>query len=360
MHFERQAFFLLLGIVTVAFLALLQPLLGAIVWAVALAILFHGVNARLVRRLRRPTLGTALTVAIVCLLVLLPLSVVGTLLVGDILALVGRIQSGELDLSAMFARGLDILPAWLRAQLEGSGLGTTAALQARLEGLAGLAAQRFAPQALNAGQATLAFLVSLGVMLYLLFFFLRDGAELSQTIRHGSPLSRPQSHRLLNKFTTVMRATVKGNVVVAGIQGALGGIAFAVLGVEGALLWGVLMALFSLVPAVGGAIVWIPVVLILLATGAVWKAVVLAVFCAVFVGLVDNVLRPLLVGKETRMPDWVVLVSTLGGITMFGVNGFVIGPVIAALFMTFWTLLSELREEMPEREAPVAPPLATP
>ena len=136
---------------------------------------------------------------------------------------------------------------------------------------------------------------------------------------------------------------MKGTVVVAVIQGILGGLIFWMLGVEGALLWGLLMGFFSLVPAVGTAIVWLPVAIYLLVTGAIWQGLVL-IGCGVFViGLVDNLLRPILVGQDTRMPDFLVLIATLAGLELFGLNGFIVGPVIAALFLAVWKIIGEQR-----------------
>jgi predicted PurR-regulated permease PerM len=141
-----------------------------------------------------------------------------------------------------------------------------------------------------------------------------------------------------------VRATVKGNIAVAAVQGLLGGLIFWILGVQGSLLWGVLMAFLSLLPAIGAGLVWAPAAAYLLMTGDIWRGVILITFCVVVIGLVDNVLRPILVGKDTKMPDWVVLISTLGGMALFGINGFVIGPLIAALFMASWDLYAQGKE----------------
>jgi predicted PurR-regulated permease PerM len=148
----------------------------------------------------------------------------------------------------------------------------------------------------------------------------------------------------------VIRATVKGNVLVAIAQGALGGLAFWFLGVSAPLLWAVVMAFLSLLPAVGAALVWAPVAVYFLVTGAIWQGVALIAFGTFVIGLVDNFLRPVLVGKDTRMPDYLVLVATLGGITVFGLNGFVIGPVIAAVFLVSWEMFATARQQ------PTTPP----
>ncbi|VFS24293.1 protein YdiK [Enterobacter cancerogenus] len=142
------------------------------------------------------------------------------------------------------------------------------------------------------------------------------------------------------KFVGVSRATVKGTAVVAVVQGTLGGIAFAIVGIDGSILWGALMAFLSLVPAVGSAIVWVPAAIYLFATHQIWQGLFIVGFFVIIVGLVDNILRPLLVGKDTKMPDYLILISTLGGMELYGINGFVIGPLIAALFIACWNLFS--------------------
>lgn len=341
---ERGAFILLLGVLTVAFLGLLLPFFGAILWAVALAMLFHPLYRRLGGwKQKRRNAAAILTVLIVLVSVVLPLTVVGIVLVQDLLELTTRIRSGAIDFAAIFQRMTSAAPRWIVDLLQRAGLGDPAAVQDRLQSMAANGSQELATGALSLGQNTLSFLISCGVMLYLLFFLLRDGRKLSAGIRRAMPLSRPQAHQLLNRLTIVTRATVKGNVIVAAVQGALGGVALAVLGVQGALLWGVLMAIFSLLPAIGAAIIWAPAAVYLFATGAVWQSVALVLFGTLVVGSVDNVLRPVLVGRDTKMPDYMVLLSTIGGIAIIGINGFVVGPVIAALFITSWELFAASR-----------------
>jgi predicted PurR-regulated permease PerM len=174
---------------------------------------------------------------------------------------------------------------------------------------------------------------------------LRDEDALSKRVKSAIPLRPEQLNALLLKFTVVIRATVKGDLLVALLQGALGGLIFWFLGITASLLWAVLMAFLSLLPAIGADLVWAPVAIYLLATGSVWQGVVLIAYGALVIGLVDNFLRPILVGKDTKMPDYVVLISTLGGIEAFGLNGFVIGPVIAAMFIAVWDIFSASRQK---------------
>ena len=165
---------------------------------------------------------------------------------------------------------------------------------------------------------------------------LRDGQRLGRTLRHALPMAVEHKKELIDKFTIVIRATVKGNLIIAAIQGALGGLAFWFLGVTGALFWAVLMAFLSLLPAVGAGLVWVPVAVYFLISGSIWQGVVLALYGVMVIGLVDNLLRPALVGKDTQLPDYLIMISTLGGMAIFGINGFVLGPVLAALFVAVW------------------------
>ena len=215
------------------------------------------------------------------------------------------------------------------------------ALQRWLSTALAQASQVVATQALRIGHDTFDFIVGLFLALYLAFFLIRDGQAITLSVHRALPLAPQHQQELLDKFTTVIRATVKGNLLVAAIQGALGGLAFWLLDIEAAVLWAVVMAFLSLLPAVGAAIVWLPVALYFLLTGATMEGVALIAYGVLVIGLIDNLLRPALVGKDTRMPDYVVLLTTLGGMSVFGINGFVLGPTIAAMFVAVWHINSQ-------------------
>ena len=349
---QRGAFLALLAAVTAAFIWVLVPFFGAVLWGVAFAILFTPLYKRLLKTMpgRRNTAALA-TLTICLVIVILPLAMVGVSLVQEVALVTQNIRSGQINFAAYFQQILDATPRWVLGLLERFNLGDMASWQKRISEGAAQGSQVVAGQALNIGQNTFDFVISFFVMLYLLYFLLRDGAALSKTMRGALPLAKPHTHYLLNKFTTVIRATIKGNVAVAIAQGTIGGLAFWFLGVQGALLWAVLMAFLSLLPAVGAALIWGPVAIYFLATGHYWQGGVL-IFVGVFViGLVDNILRPILVGKDTQMPDYIVLMSTIGGMAIFGINGFVVGPVIAALFMAAWDLFA-ISNEQDDDDAP--------
>lgn len=338
---QNKAFVLLLVIVSLAFAAILWPFYEAVFWGVALAILFMPLHHRVLLRMRgKPNLAALATLVLCLVVVILPMTLISISLVQEATHVYERLRSGQLDFGTYLQQVIAALPSWAVSLLDSLDLTSVAALQHKLATVSVQASQLIATRALNIGQNTLQFVVSFGVMLYLLFFLLRDGPALGARVRKAIPLDEKHKQDLSSKFITVIRATLKGNLMVAAAQGMLGGFIFWALGIQGPVLWGVLMAFLSLLPAVGAGLIWGPVAIYFLATGAMWQAAVLTAFGVGVIGLVDNILRPILVGKDTKMPDYVVLISTLGGMTLFGLNGFVIGPVIAALFMASWDLVS--------------------
>jgi predicted PurR-regulated permease PerM len=348
-NLEDRTFLWLVVVVSLAFAWILAPLFGAILWATIVAILFTPLYRRLVPMMRNKRTPAALaTLAVVVVVVILPLALITTLLVQEASGVYERLRSGELNIGDYVRQLISASPGWLTALLARFGMTDLADVQQRLSTALLRSSQLLAGQAINVGQNTLDFIVSLFVMLYLLFFLLRDGDRLACRIEETVPLRAEQRRALIEKFTVVLRATVKGNLVVAVAQGVLGGLIFWFLGIHAPVLWGALMAVLSLLPAIGTALIWLPVAVYLLATGAVWKGIVLIGWGVLVIGLVDNILRPILVGKDIKMPDYLVLVSTLGGLAVFGVNGFVIGPVIAAMFMAAWSIFAAARLRMPD------------
>ncbi|MCW8278546.1 AI-2E family transporter [Pseudomonas sp. PCH199] len=341
---QDKSLMVLLGVVSIAFVWILLPFYGAVFWAVILGILFAPMQRRLQLKFgRQRNLTSLLTLGICLVIAILPVIILSILLVQEGAAVYQRIESGELDIAGYVAQFKHSLPPYFQHLLDRFGLGGLDGMREKIIKSAVAGGQVLATQAFSLGQGTFDFIVSFFIMLYLLFFFLRDGADLARKVRAAIPLEEQQKRRLQLKFNRVVRATVKGNLVMAITQGVLGGLIFWFLDIPSALLWAVLMAFLSLLPAVGAGIVWGPVAAFLLFTGAIWQGVVLGLFGVFVIGLVDNVLRPTLVGKDTKMPDYLILISTLGGLAVFGINGFVIGPLIAALFMSSWDIFLETK-----------------
>ncbi len=242
-----------------------------------------------------------------------------------------------------------LLPDWL------PGLGVIAPYEAQITSklgeFAGLVGGYLINSLSRVTQGTLLFFLGLFVMLYAVLYFLRSGPALVEDFLACIPMSRKDKTMLAEQCASVVRATVKGTFIIGIIQGGLAGAAFAAAGLQGAVFWAAVMAILSIVPGVGAALVWVPAVLYLLAVGQTWQGIALAAWCAVVVGTADNVLRPKLVGKDTKMPDLLILLSTLGGLSVFGIVGIVIGPVIASIFISVWGIYrSSFSEALGETE----------
>ena len=333
----RRTRLVLAGVVTLALVWVLWPYAGAIFWSIVLAIVFAPLFACMLRlaRGRRRTAGIA-TLLVAVLGVGIPFALLAASLLRQAAALYRDIAARRIDFGAYLQRIVDALPPWAHESVGGGGADW---LRERLSASALEASRFIAAHLLGIGLNLFSLAVSLAIMLYLLYVLLVDGDALATRIARFSPLAAAETRTLASTFATVIRATVKGGVVMAATQGTLGGFVLGFLGIEAPLFWGVVFGLLSMIPAVGAGLLWAPIALYFLVTGAIWKGIVLIVFGMVVLTAVDNVLRPFLVGRETRLPAYLVLVATLGGIATFGLNGFIVGPVIAAMFIALWNSL---------------------
>ena len=352
---QNVSFFVLVALTTVAFLALIASFAMPVFWAAVLATVFFPLQRRYVAWLGgRSSLAALATMLTIIGLVVMPLFLVGVAVSREAAYLHDQITSGAIDLQAPL-RFLRRITPLASDYLAGFGIEVEGLAQ-RLSTSAIAVSQFIASRALNIGQDVLRIMALFFLMLYVLFFFLRDGSQLVTTLIRVLPLGHGRKRRLLGKFADVSLATMKGTLVVGVVQGAIGAILFAVLGIPAPVFWGTLMAVFSVLPAVGPGLIWLPAAVILLGMGHIVKGIVLIVGGVLVIGLVDNVLRPLLVGRDTQMPDYLVLLATLGGLGVFGVSGFVIGPVIAAFFLVVWEMFAQEHAELaiPELERSTA------
>lgn len=332
---EQRAFLTLLLLVSLLFLFVLKPFFGAIFWAIAIALIFSPVQHYLTRHVgAKPNRVALLTLSLCIVLLVIPATFITASLITEALSLYQRIQAGDFNPGHYLEQVRQAFPA-LQALLDRFHVDFDA-LRLRFGELAMGGSKVLAQQALSIGQDTFSLLLNLTLTLYLAFFLLRDGDTLVRLLIRALPIGDEREHLLFAKFAEVTRATIKGSLVVALVQGALGGMIFWMLGISGALLWGMIMVVVSLIPAVGAALIWAPVAVYLFATGDWVSGAILTAFGFGVIGLVDNLLRPVLVGRDTKLPDYIVLLSTLGGLSLFGMNGLVIGPLVAALFMAFW------------------------
>ncbi|CAN5728683.1 AI-2E family transporter [soil metagenome] len=337
---EARVFGAALIVITAFFLWMVSGFLMPVFWAAVFAVIFRPSYLHAVRMFGgRRAAAALLTTLTVVLVVLLPFTLL-TIAVGQqAYSLYLRITMGEISIAAPLAFVERSLPTLTRA-LERFNIDLVR-VRVSLEAAAVTVTQWIASQALTIGQNALILLVMFALMLYFLFFFFRDGERIVQGLIRAIPMGDQREQRLFNRFAEVSRATVKGTLIVAGVQGALGGLMFAIVGIHAALFWGVAMGILSLLPAVGAGLIWAPAAIIFFATGSIWKGVFLVLAGTLVVGLIDNLLRPILIGRQAHMPDYLVLLATLGGLAVFGLAGFVAGPIIASLVLVMWEMFAD-------------------
>ncbi|GGD58103.1 AI-2E family transporter [Lacimicrobium alkaliphilum] len=334
---EQRSFLLLLLLITGLFGYLLKPFFGALFWSCVIAIMFYPLHHYLTERWSGRRNLAALTTLLICaIMVIVPTLFVAASFFQEGAKIYQKLQDGDLDPGTYVEQLKTAFPA-VQDFLGRFGIDLEK-FKSLLADSAVSSSRWIAENAVQLGQGTMTLFLNIGLLLYVTFFFLRDGPKLVMLLVRALPMGDEREHQLFDKFSEVTRATVKGNLVVAIAQGTLGGLIFWILDIPGPILWGVVMTVLSLIPVVGAGLIWAPVAIYLFAIGEWVDAAILTAFGAVVIGLVDNILRPILVGRDTKLPDYVVLLSTLGGFSLFGINGFVIGPLIAALFLTFWEI----------------------
>jgi predicted PurR-regulated permease PerM len=354
--FENRAFLILVVLVTLGFMWMVRPFMLPIFWAAVLAVLFRPIYygwCQLFGGWRNTS--AALTLIVAVLVLFLPMAILTRAVVNEVVALYNRLVVGAVDPQAPLVWIERQLP-YVAEYLEQYGIAPEN-VQAWAVEAAGTVSQYVAQQALAFGQDAARFTILFSLMLYILFFFIRDGRRIQEALIRALPLGDARERRLFDRFGVVARATVKGTLVVAAVQGTLGGLLLWSVGIQGAVLWGVAMTVLSIIPAVGTVLVWGPAGIYLLSVGQVWQGVFVLAGGFFVVSIIDNILRPILVGRDTQMPDYLVLISTLGGLVKFGLSGFVLGPMVAAFFLVAWQIFTEDFEKL---DAPGAPPTAEP
>jgi predicted PurR-regulated permease PerM len=328
-HMRTVFFGGLIIVLAIAMLYLIRPFIYPIFWAAILAILFYPIFNKLLQTLKSPSISSLFTLIIIVMIIFLPLAVIATLLINQSVDLYQAVADGN----------------WIsRVQGVTGWLGQTAlapyveSIKSNWTNYAGEAAQGISvflfENLKSITQNSVKFIFQLLIMLYTLFFFLKDGPKLLNKIMRLSPLGNEYEAMLYEKFTSTARATLRGTFLVGGIQGLLAGILFWAVGIKGALIWAVLTMAVAIVPAIGAFVIWLPTGIIMLTLGNIWQGITILIVGALIISTIDNFLRPIIVGKDTQMHTLIVLFATLGGIFIFGISGFVIGPIIAALFLS--------------------------
>lgn len=336
----RKGFLLLLVVgITAAFLFVIRDF----VMTLFVAAIFSGLAQPLYRRVLRIARGhrgiaSGLTLVLMVLLVGGPLVAVFTVVANEALRFANEITPWVVEIMRdpeQLSLYLNRVPGaqWLVPYRDD--------IAARAAEAAGQLGSVVVATVSDTTRNTLTIIVNFFMMLYAMFFFLMDGRHYLASMLRYLPLREAEQDQMLERFVSVTRATIKGTLLIGVVQGTLGGVIFAILGIPGAALWGLLMIVLSVLPVVGGALVWVPVAISLAVLGSWGRAIVLVLFASLVMGSIDNLLRPRLVGHDTQMSDLLVLFSTLGGIARFGPLGFIVGPIIAALFVTVWEIFGK-------------------
>ena len=336
----RTAFVLLLvAAVTALFLAVAWPFLKPLLLGALLAGLFHPLYRWITRLLGgRQSVGAAVTLLVLLVLGLGPISIFLGIVVQQALTISDQAipwltqhlgAASTFNVNEWVMQRFPALAKYMPSQEQ---------LLEQVGTAAKTAGTFLVTFASRMTVTTASFLLNLFVMLYAMFFFFKDGHKILERIFYYLPLSDEDETSMLARFTSITRATIKGTLVIGIIQGALGGIAFRVAGIEGAALWGTIMTILSIIPGIGAPLVWVPVVIVLFVNGQYVTATLLLVWCGAVVATIDNFMRPVFVGRDAQMPDLLILIGTLGGLFLFGPIGFIVGPIICGLFLTVWDI----------------------
>ncbi len=341
-RFKNLTFFTALILVTLAFFHLIKPFFYPIFWAAIIAGIFYPVFKKINSKLKYPNISSLITIIVVLVIIIIPVTLLSGLILKESLNIYNSISNNQ---SPIVSTVKNVF-GWIKNNPVTDKLNINEQQVAgKLTDIARTITDFVFTAAKNLTQNSLTFLVMFIIMIYALFFFLKDGEKLLKKLAHLSPLGDKHEITIYKKFTSTARAVLKGTLIVGAIQGFLGGILFYIVGIEGALIWGIIMMLFSVVPGFGSYVIWLPAALMMFILGNIWQGVLVMIFGALVISTIDNFLRPILVGKDTQMHPLLILFSTLGGLIFFGISGFIIGPIITALLLSLWEMYEQYYQD---------------
>ena len=341
---QNIIFFSLLGLVAILFLYLLKPFFTPIFWAAIIAAIFKPLYQRINGKLNRPNLSASLMLLVIALIIILPAAIIASLLVSESMQIYNSIST---DTNAIENKVQNVLNLFAdNTIMQTLQMDKQIIAEKFSDGIKGIANYIFV-HLTNLTQDTLFFVVQLGVMVYTLFFFFRDRELILRKVMSLCPLEGGKAAILYQQFVATARATLKATILLGGLQGILGGFIFFLTGIEGYMVWGLLMMVLAILPGIGCAIIWAPAGVIMLLNNHLWEGITIITFGTLVIGLADNLLRPVLIGTDVEMHPLLIFLSTLGGLIAFGLSGFVIGPIIAALLLSIGDMYDELYDDPP-------------
>lgn len=337
-RFKNMSFFTALILITAGFLYLIKPFFYPLFWAAVIAGIFYPVFSRINKKINYPNLSSLATIGVILIIIILPVAILSSLVLKETLDLYGSISDNQ----GPIVSTIKSIFEWIKNNpvTEKLNINEQQVTQ-ELTNFAKNTTDFIFTAAKNITQNSLTFLIMFIIMIYALFFFLKDGEKMLKKLAHISPLGENHEIIMYKKFTSTARAVLKGTLIVGGIQGILTGMLFYITGIEGSLILGIITALFSIIPGFGSYIIWFPAALIMLILGNTWEGVLILMIGALLISTIDNFLRPILVGKDTQMHPLLILSSTLGGLVVFGISGFIIGPIITALLLSLWEMYEQ-------------------
>jgi len=332
-------FFVILGISTLLFLYVLSPFAFPFFWAAVIAGVFRPIYKRLNQRKNLPNTNACITIALILVILILPLTIIGMLLFQESVHLYNSVSekgfTEEIQNTLSVVQNNRLLHHFHIDNQE---------IVTRLSEMATGFTKFMFDSLKKLTQNTIIFILMFAVMLYTLFYLIRDGHKIVNTCIAVCPLGKERTLLLLDQFMSTTKAALKSTLILGGLQGIAGGILFWLTGIQGALMWGSIMIVAAILPT-GSAIIWAPAGIIMLLLGQIWQGITILIAGTFIVGLIDNLLRPILVGRDVMLHPLLIFLTTLGGLAVFGFSGFIIGPVIASLALSLWDFFQQYQND---------------
>ncbi|MEK7131767.1 MAG: AI-2E family transporter [Patescibacteria group bacterium] len=335
-------FIIFFGATTIGFIYLLKPFFYPIFWAAVMASIFYPVYKKINSRLKHNNTSSLLTIGLVLVVIIIPVILMSSLILKESFNIYDSLANNQGPIVSTVKN----IIGWIKNNSITDRFNIDEQqVTAKLTEVAKTITDFIFTAAKNLTQNSLTFLVMFIIMIYTLFFFFKDGENILKRLAHISPLGNKHEIIMYKKFTSTARAALKGTLIVGAIQGFLGALLFYATGIEGALIWGIIMMMFSVVPGFGSYIVWLPAAIIMFVGGNMWQGIVIVAVGALLISTIDNFIRPILIGKDTQMHPLLILFSTLGGLLFFGISGFIIGPIITAFLTSLWEMYEQYYQD---------------
>ncbi len=341
--FKNLTFLVFLTLITAVFFYLIRPFFYPIFWAAIIAGIFSPLYRKINTFIKYPNLSSLLTIIIVLIIIIIPVAIISSLVLKESFTLYNSFSNNQGPIVSTVKN----IFAWIKNNPITHKLNIDEQqVTDKLTELAKTATDFIFTAVKNLTQNSLTFLAMFIIMIYTLFFFLKDGDKLLKKLAYISPLGDKYEIVMYKKFTSTARAVLKGTLIVGIVQGALTGLLFYITGIQGAAIWAIIATMFSIVPALGSYIIWLPAGFIMLIVGNFGQGILILAVGTLLISTIDNFLRPVLVGKDTQMHPLLILFSTLGGLIIFGISGFIIGPIITALLLSLWGMYQQYHEQL--------------